>query len=404
MGWFAYYGYAPSGDPVRGVVSAQDEQAAEELLEFRGIDIESLRPSYNPVRWLDRNGPSEKEVLDFFIQMKNLVSAGIPVVDALEDTVEGMANDARMKPIAEHILFDLKNGETLAASFSRHTRVFSPVFVSIISVGEESGRLEEALEQIVRMLNWSISLKRRAKKATIQPALSLAVALVMAVVMITVVAPRVLPLIEDMGGEKNFATISLQATSSFIFNYGLYIVAFMIAVTILIATAVKRNEDVAIKASWILLRIPVIGDIIKKIKISILTSNIASMLESGITFVDALKRSTPSVNNAWMESVLKEVLSEIEGGSPISTAFSGHGILSRSAERILRSGEESGQLDSALRTISNLADRDANTAIDMLEPLIQPAIIFLVVGLIGWIILAIMGPVYDTFSNIRFAG
>jgi type IV pilus assembly protein PilC len=310
--------------------------------------------------------------------------------------------EPEMKELVASLLDDLQKGRTLSESIAAHPSIFSPVYISLIRVGEQTGRLDEVLKELTEMLKWEDELVAKAKKIMIYPAIVLAVVLGVVIMMMLFVVPQLLDFIKEMGGELGMPTQALIATSNFVQQYILLILIFPFIIAFILRYARQKFTLFRYKTDCMLLGIPIIGEVFYKIKLSRLSSSLASMYSAGIGFSEALELSKKVVNNLCLEERLDEANRFIQQGELIHSAFRLTSIFPLMAIYMLQAGEQSGRLDSGLRNISYFLDRDVNERIEKIEPMIEPVITVLLAVIVGWVMMAVLGPIYDMMTKIKF--
>jgi len=400
---YRYVAIDKKGQRIRGVIDAQSDFEALSKLSSLGIEVIRLSQQRQFLdNFFKKKSVSRKDLIRFTLQLQQLLSAGVPLLSVLDGLSDSFYDKKSLQIIINGIIEDMRNGLTLSESISKYKNVFSPVYVSLVKVGEMTGRLEDVLGYLVDMLKWEDELAAKSKKVMIYPSIVLTVISTVVAILMIFVVPQLLQFIKEMGGELSFATLSLIAVSEFIRNNILFIIAGPILIVFFIKFLRSRYRGFKKWTDCKLLTIPLLGEIIYKIKLSRLANSLAVMYSSGIAFIDSIKLSKNVLNSVCLEDKLESAYLLIQQGAPIYDSFRKADIFPPLAIYILQAGEESGRIDDSLQNIRYFLDRDAKDLIDKIEPAIEPALTIILAMLVLWIMIAILVPVYDTISQIKF--
>jgi type IV pilus assembly protein PilC len=205
-----------------------------------------------------------------------------------------------------------------------------------------------------------------------------------------------------LGGEIPLETRVLMATSNFLVSYWYIVIAVPIVAALVIRYSYKTSAKARFKLDGLLLRLPIIGHVNEKIKISRFTRYFSLMFASGITVLDAIELSKSVLSNSMLEDGIDRAWQQISEGSSISEAFKNIGIFPPLVVRMLRVGESSGQMDKALDNVSYFFDRDINDSIEKMEPVLQTSLMATIGIIVLWLAMSVLGPIYDTISTIEF--
>lgn len=252
------------------------------------------------------------------------------------------------------------------------------------------------------MLKWEDEIIAKAKKIMIYPAIVATVVIAVVILMMVFVVPQLLSFIDEMGGEIGWATKSLIATSNFVQNYLIHLIIAPFIIVVVLKAWLKRSAAFRMAFDRFLFRIKLVGPIIYQLKIARLASALAVMYKSGVSFTDAMKMAGSVVGNAYIEATINTAVRLVQEGEPIHKAFEQAGVLPTLGVRMIKVGERSGKMDEALKNVSYFYDREAKESIDKLEPAIEPLLTIIMAVIVGWVMIAVLGPVYDTISKVSF--
>jgi type IV pilus assembly protein PilC len=276
------------------------------------------------------------------------------------------------------------------------------VFVSLVRSGEQTGKLPEVLKSLSESLKWEDELAAQAKKVMMYPAFVGSIVLAVTLFLMIYLVPQMTGFIRNMGQEIPLQTRILIAVSDFFVGYWWAVLAAPFAAWAGIKLAARRNPGVQYALDQYKLRMPLIGSILRKIILSRFASSFAMMYSSGITVLDAIRSCEEIVGNKPLENALRMAGQQIAEGKNLTGAFTDLGLFPPLVIRMLRIGENTGALDTALLNVSYFYNREVRESISKVQALIEPALTLLLGAILGWVMLSVLGPVYDAISKMKF--
>jgi type IV pilus assembly protein PilC len=283
-----------------------------------------------------------------------------------------------------------------------YPKVFDDVFVSLIRVGERSGKMSEVLVDITETLKWQDELLSKAKKIMTYPAVIGSLVFSVIIFMMIFIVPDIMDAIVSLGGKIPLETRLLIAVSNFLIDFWYLVVAAPFAIFFTLKYLYNTNSKARFRLDGLMLKLWIFGPVNEKIKISRFTRYFSLMFASGITVLDAINLSKSVVSNVVLEDGIDRAWQQISEGSSISEAFKNIGIFPPLVVRMLRVGESSGQMDKSLNNVSYFFDRDINDSIEKMEPVLQTSLMATIGLIVMWLALSVLGPIYDTISTIEF--
>lgn len=401
METYQYTGINRLGERVRGQVEGRNLPEVEKKLQSSNIDILSLKKKRQGLSFLQQNKITRKDIIGITFQFEQLLRAGVPLLEIVADLRDTFDNHA-VKEMLMSVYQSMEGGETFSASLRPYQHVFGDVYISLVEVGEKTGSLESTLADLGSMLKWEDELASKAKKVMIYPAIVSTVVIAVVVLMMLFVVPQLLGFINEMGGDIGFATRSLIATSNFVENNILALIIAPIVLTILYKLLYKRYESFRLLMDKWVFKIKVIGPVLYKLKIARLSNTLAVMYASGMTFTESMQLSSKVLSNAYLEKNVNHAMRLIQEGEPIHSAFAQAQVFPSMGIRMIKVGEHSGKMDEALKNTSYFYDREAKESIDKIEPAIEPLLTIIMGVIVGWVMIAVLGPVYDTMTTVDF--
>ena len=348
-------------------------------------------------------------MLQLFVHLEQMQAAGVPLLDALSDARDS-AENTQMRDIMTDVQRDVSDGASLSEAMEKHPKVFKNLYISLVKAGEETGDLTASFQQLIKFLKWVDQIDSRVKKATRYPVIVTVVVLLTITFMMMVVVPQIVGFLKFLDLELPWFTVALIATSDFfvekvftIFGipiYGSFIVLGVPVIIFVTVKFLKKNwEEFAYRMDALYLKIPVIGELIRKITIARYAQTFGALFASGIDVLSGLKSARKTVTNRVMIDAMRGVESAVKSGQPLSDALNGSGEFPTLVIRMVKIGEESGKLTVVLDQVSEFYTKDVDEAIDGMIELIQPTLTAILGLVIAWIAAGSLGPIYLNLGN-----
>jgi type IV pilus assembly protein PilC len=395
---FQYKAIDQAGRGTTGRMDAVNDADLEARLKHIGLDLVSFRQTSAgsaTAASIDR-----KDVINFCFDIEQLARAGIPLVDGLRDLRDTLPSP-RFRTIVASMLEDIEGGKLLSQAMSAFPTVFDSVFVNLVRAGEQTGQLEEVFENLTATLKWQDELASTTKKLLIYPAMVLVVVSAVLLFLLIYLVPQVVGVLKTMRVDLPWQTRALIAISGFVVNYWWALLSVPLLAGGAAAAAVKSNSRAAFKFDGLKLKLPVLGPILQKIILSRFANAFALMYRSGVTVLDAIRITEGVVGNKVVADGLNRAWQQINAGEPVSHSFEKLGLFPPLVIRMLRMGENTGALDTALLNISYFYNRDVKDSVDKALKMIEPALTLVLGGLLALIMFAVLSPVYDMIGKIK---
>ncbi|MFZ2628974.1 MAG: type II secretion system F family protein [Rugosibacter sp.] len=348
----------------------------------------------------NRTRITRPELITFCFHLEQLAHAGVPLIESLSDLRDSLESPAFREVIAG-MIESIEGGKTLSQALAEHPKIFDGVMVSLIRAGEETGSLPEVLGNLLESLKWQDELAAHTKKLIMYPAFLGTVVVAVVMFMMIYLVPKMAGFIRNMGQELPLQTRILIATSEFFVNYWYLVLGLPIIATAIITFLVKTNHAAHRRFDDLKLRLPWIGSILKKIILSRFASVFAMMYGSGITILDSIKTTEEVVGNVVIKEGLERVGNLIAEGQNVTIAFQEVNLFPPLVLRMLRVGENTGALDEALTNVSYFYNRDVRESIEKVQAMIEPVMTVIIGLILGWIMLAVLGPIYDIITKMK---
>jgi len=380
-------------------LEAENTLDLEQKLDGMGLDLINLKEVKYSLFWRGKK-ISRKDLINFSFQMEQLTRSGVTILEALHDLRES-SSPGRLKDVLSSVIDQIEGGKTLSQALAEFPEIFDTVYVTLIKVGEESGRISEVLHDLSETLKWHDELVSHTRKIMIYPSIVTAVVICVVTFLMIFLIPNLIPLLKDMGGEIPFHTRALIATSSFLGNYWYFVFGMPIIGAVFLKQWARRNKQVRLKLDNFKLKLWLFGPLILKSNLARFASYFAMMYSAGLTVLDSLKISEKLVDNAVLAKAILDARDLIQDGGLISNSFKSAKIYPPLVIRMLRVGENTGAMDESLLNISYFYNREVRETIGKLEASISP-VLTVVLGIVMlWIMISVLGPIYDTISKLK---
>ncbi len=380
---------------------ASNPMELEKRLASMGFDLLSYKEhSKLSSSILQKKTVSRRELINFTFHVEQLTKSGVPLLDSLKD-IRNSIEYSNFTEVLQTVIDDIEGGKTFSLALAEHPQIFDKVYVTLVRVGEETGNLSDVLKDLAETLRWQDELASHTRKIMIYPAIVTAVVICVVSFLMIYLMPQLLPFIKNIGTEIPFYTKVLISISGAFVDY--WYIIFSLPVMIYVAVVISANKNIAVRyfIDGVKLKIWLIGPLVSKIKLARFANYFAMMYSSGITVLDALGISENMVDNLVLEDSINKARASIADGSQISESFESVGVFPSMIVRMLKVGEDTGAMDEALLNVSYFYNREVKESIDKLEPAMMPILTIILGGIMMWIMMAVLGPVYDAVSTVK---
>ena len=401
MALFTYKAVDERGRNVVGRVEAVNVFDLEQRLSRMGLDLVVGGPSTQRTRFMGGGRVARQDLINFCFHLEQLVGAGVPVIEGLVDLRESIEN-RRFREVVSGLVESIEGGKNLSAALADYPEVFGKVFVSLVRSGEQTGKLPEVLKSLTESQKWEDELAAQTKKLLMYPAFVGSIVLLVTLFLMIYLVPQMTGFIRNMGQEIPLQTRILIGVSNFFVNFWWAILASPFVAWIGLKMAMQRNPGLEYALDHYKLKLPLLGPVLRKIILSRFASSFAMMYASGITILDAIRSCEEIVGNKPLENALRIAGQQIAEGKNMTAAFTDLALFPPLVIRMLRIGENTGALDTALLNVSYFYNREVRESIGKVQAMIEPMLTLLLGALLGWVMLSVLGPVYDAISKMKF--
>jgi len=399
MAKFRWEATTRTGETKKGVMDAADAATVQNRLRGDGMTVRYVRRSLGDLNITIGTGVTPKDLQIFTRQLATMIDAGLPLVQCLDILANQSPNPAFGK-----ILFSVKSAVEQGATFSdalrRHPKVFDELYVNLVAAGEVGGILDTILNRLAIYIEKAVKLKGQLKSAMVYP-ISI---LVVAAGVIAIMLLKVIPVFEDM--YKQFSGATLPKPTQFVINLsngfiakGPYILIGLIAFATLFGFAIRTDKGRnAFDAS--LLRIPVIGGVLRKIVVARFTRTLGTLLSSGVPILDALEICGKTSGNRVVMRGILHARDKIAEGHDMATPLAESKVFPGMVVQMIGVGEQTGAMDQMLQKVADFYEDEVDTAVAAMTSLIEPIMMAFLGVVVGGLIIAMYLPIFKLAGNI----
>lgn len=398
---YKWAGVNRAGKKVKGEMEAPDEEAVKAILRRQRIEPTKIKKApkdlFENVTFLKQK-VTEKDVVLFTRQFATMIDAGLPLVQCLDILASQMDNKT-FKQVIRKIKTDVETGATFADALRKHPKIFDELFVNLVAAGEVGGILDTIMNRLAAYIEKVMKLKKKVKGAMVYPVVVLVVAVAVVAVLLLFVIPIFKKMFEDMGGGLPAPTQIVIDISEWVKSYFLFILA------VIVVAAVAMNRFYATRKGRaliddLMLRIPVIGDLLKKVAVARFTRTLGTMIQSGVPILDGLDIVAKTAGNKTVEAAILKTRASIAEGRTIADPLAESGVFPAMVVQMIAVGEATGALDAMLSKIADFYDEEVDAAVDALTSLIEPFMMIFLGATIGGLVIAMYLPVFKLAGTV----
>jgi len=397
MPHYAYKAVDAAGRTLRGRMEAQNLLDLEARLQRSGLDLIDARPA----RPDTGTALTRRDLIALCFHLEQLMQAGVPIIDALAD-LRDSAEIPRLRTVLAAVLESVSGGATLSGALAAHPRSFDAIFVGLVRAGENAGTLPAILRKLGETLKWQDELAAQTRRLLVYPLFLFGTVGLVALFMLLYLVPRMVGFLGNLGQELPAHTRFLLGVSRFLADYPHIVFGLPLLLCAAAVLTLRHSSRARDRFDLLRLDLPWIGPIHRKIVLARFAAVFAMMYAAGIAVLDAVRATQGAVGNRAIEAALAQVERAIGEGQGIAAAFAAAGLFPPLVVRMLRVGENTGRLDDALAHVGYFYDRDVRESIARMQAAIEPVATVALGLLLGWLMLAVLGPIYDTIAGLAY--
>jgi type IV pilus assembly protein PilC len=407
---FAFEAIDLSGIPTKGEIEADSKAQVAETLRQRGLVVLDVSEKSAPVNLEDilrrYKGVPMRDLAVFSRQFATLISSGMPMLRALS-TLEQQTEDPEISEAVDSVRRDVEAGTSLAQAMERKPRVFDRLYRAMVRSGEQSGRLEDALDRTATQIEKIDTLRREVKSALMYPALVFMAAIGAMIGIVAFVVPVFIGIFEELSEEsEEKASLPMMTQITVDVSHavtGYWFIVFPALGAAIYALFRYRSTEQGREATDRLkLRIPFkIGDVVQKIALARWSRTFAGSVSAGVPILQAIQITGETSGNVVVENAMQDVYESVKRGGSIAAPIAQHEIFPPMVSNMVAVGEETGQLEEMLSKVADFYEAEVDAKVKALTSLVEPLLICFIGGVVGFIVISMYLPIFSIYEHIR---
>ena len=394
---FTYTARATNGDLKTATIEAASRDAV--IAQLRKMRLAVVKIDENAQKATKKGSVKIRDIVVFTRQFSTMVNAGLPLVQAL-DILAKQTENKTLSSITRQVMFDVESGYTLADSMAKHPRAFTTLYTNMVAAGEAGGILDVILNRLASFLEKNDKLIRKVKGAMIYPTSILAVAVGAIAILLIFVIPTFEDMFASVGVPLPFPTRIVIGMSKGLQSYWWAIIAFFVGSFFLLKRYyASPNGKLAIDR--LLLKLPVLGDVLRKSSVSRFTRTLGTLIASGVSILEGLEITARTAGNRVVQDAIMASRASIAGGETIAAPLAKSGVFPPMVISMISVGESTGGLDEMLSKIADFYDDEVDAAVGGLLSLLEPMMIVFLGIAVGGMIMAMYLPIFDMVNAVQ---
>src|SRR5882757_8429335 len=389
-----------TGETKKGVMEAENEEAVHNKLKLQLMQPVLVKKQPKQLSFQFGTGVTTADIVIFTRLFATMIDAGLPIVQCL-DILANQAENKRFGKILLQIRMSVEGGLTLSDALRKHPKIFDQLFVNLVQAGETGGILDTILQRLSTYIEKAMKLKRRVKGAMTYPVSVLAIAGIVVAILLTKVVPVFEKMFKEFGGGK------LPAPTQFVIDAShamVHFLPFIIAGLVLgffgMRYALKTKKG-RMAFDGVLLKIPVLGPVLRKVVVARFTRTMGTLLGSGVPILDAMEIVAKTAGNVVVQDGIMYVRAKISEGKDLAGPLMETGLMPPMVVQMIAVGEQTGALDGMLSKIADFYEEEVDVAIASMTSLIEPAMMVFLGTVIGGLVIAMYMPIFEMAGNIK---
>jgi type IV pilus assembly protein PilC len=405
---FLYIATNSENKPVNGSIDALDRAAVISALTKQGLHPISVREeggkksSVNLGSFLQSNKVKSDDIVMFTRQLSAMVSAGVPLLRAL-NSLQQHTESAALRKVLGGIIEDVQAGTPLADALAKAPNTFSDVYVNMVRAGEAAGILDEILKRLAMQQEKNATIRKKVKSAMTYPMVLIGITIIAFFGLMIFVIPQIGKIVTSLGGpdaQLPGLTLAMLAISGFMTNYWFILFPVLIGGVMLLLRYIKTPKGKA-QFHRLVLKIPGLKTIVMKVAIARFARTFSALMGAGVAVLEALDVTSRAMGNIVYEEALKAAAKEVKNGSTLSSIIEKNPLFPSIVSQMLAVGEETGQTDTVLVKVADFYEEEVDAAIDGVSAIIEPVMIVIMGGMVGLIAASVMMPIAGLANQIK---
>ncbi len=400
---FAWEGTDKRGNKIKGESNAASLALVRAELRRQGIAASKVKQKAQPLFGSRKKKILSKDIAIFMRQLATMMSSGVPLVQAFDIVGRGHDNPS-MQEMLLSIKADIEGGTALASALGKYPLYFDDLVCNLVEAGEQAGVLEELLDKIAIYKEKTESLKAKIKKALTYPIAVIVVAIIVTAIIMIFVIPQFESLFAGFGAELPAFTQMVVKMSKFVSSWWWLMLGASVGIFMGFGAAYKRSRKMRENMDKLLLKIPVIGDIMHKAAIARFSRTLSTMFAAGVPLVEALESVSGATGNVIYSNAVLQMKDDVSTGQSLNLSMKLKGLFPHMVVQMVAIGEEAGSLDSMLGKVADFYEEEVDNAVDNLSSLMEPMIMSFLGIVIGGLVIAMYLPIFQMGNAIKGKG
>lgn len=402
---FTYKAVNKEGKTVTGTIEVTDRSAVMDhlsKLELKPISIVqgSAKKGLLNIRFGGK--VKTKDLVIFTRQLSTMISAGVPIIRSLT-TLQAQAENHKFKEVLDLVNKDVQSGMSLGEAFGKHPKVFSDVFVNMVRAGEAGGILDDILKRLALQQEKNDSIRKKVKGAMTYPMVLITITVLAFFGLMFFVVPMIGGILKDLGGpdaELPAITQVMLNISGFMRDQWYIVIGVVVLGSFFFVRWIRSPKGKSTFHHFII-KVPAVGDIIRKLAVARFSRTFASLLGAGVSVLEALKVTGRAIGNKAYEEALEKAAEGVKNGKQLSQTLMGNKLFPEIIPQMIAVGEETGKTDEVLIKVADFYEEEVDTAINGISSIIEPVMILIMGSMVGLIAASVMGPIASLSQNIK---
>jgi type IV pilus assembly protein PilC len=392
---------ARTGEVRKGIMEAESETAVQNRLKAQNLTPTKVKKKAQELNISFGSPVSEQELVVFIRQFATMIDAGLPLVQCL-DILSQQGENKAFNRILKDIKGNVEQGATFSESLRKHPKVFDELFVNLVAAGEMGGILDTILQRLAIYIEKRVKLKRQVRSALVYPTAVMIIAGVVLGVLLTFVIPSFQVMFRDFGGEDELpgpTQFVINLSNGFVNNLP-YIIIGIVAISAAVSYSYRQPAG---KAFWhrLLLTVPILGPVMRKIAVSRFTRTLGTLLSSGVPILDALEIVAKASGNVVVEKAINDTANRIREGRTMAEPLMETKVFPPMVVQMIGVGEQTGALDQMLNKIADFYEEEVDVAVAALTSLLEPLMMVVIGGMVGFMLIAMYMPIFEMAGKVK---
>ncbi len=401
MAEFVWEARARTGEMRKGLMEAESEDAVNQRLRGQQLQPTKVKKKGRELRVQFGSGVGTKDIVTFTRLFATMIDAGLPIVQCL-DILQGQTDNKHFAVVLRDIKASVEQGATFSDSLRRHPKVFDHLYVNLVQAGEVGGILDTILSRLAIYIEKAMKLKRQVRGAMAYPSIVVVVFILVLSILLIFVIPGFETMFKDFGAKDELPALTkmVMAVSRGVVSNGIFFLAAIIGSVVGVTYSYKTPQGRKF-IDRMLLRMPILGDVLRKIAVARFTRTLGTLLTSGVPILDALEIVAKTAGNVIVEEAIMYSRQKISEGKNMAQPLLETNVFPSMVVQMVGVGEQTGALDTMLNKIADFYEEEVDVAVSSLTSMIEPVMMVGVGGTVGVVLIAMYLPIFSIAGKIK---